>query len=737
MVQRIKLFDGTIALFDDDASPAYVQQKIKEYEAKQQPSQSLQPRNRTDTQSLPVDGASADFNNQNSKELNSKKWNQIINENPAFFGLGVAKNVFFDPLDNFVNTAKQPSASSNIPDFVSFNPRSTIGSQTGYDTLSIGDKIKVNIGMFLSSDDKQRMGVLKSAFGDKVNFRNTKDGVLATFTKDDGKTFDAFVNKKGWSSQDSASLLGTIIFNLPATGLIGKGGNLLGRVAVGAATNAATSAAQDLAVKAMGAKDSGISGDRALWSAILGGLFGGVAKSGDNLIASSKQLDDIGAPQTLQNVALTKTSRGWTPSNFWKKMSHAFGSAAEDGADDTMKALSNSLDDIAKAEGNPQAIYEAGEALQKGLANQRNAEFVFNGLPSWQGKAAALYDNVGIPMETRISMPQTKQAMEEILYNPSVSPAMTKMVNNPALLKILENLKNQKGQISYQEWRLIRSKLGDLLASDNAAQQLGSGAINKIYSAMTRDAETAAEALGKKQAFLNADSFYKEGMELWNGALKRLTKAETPEQAFLVLENSLYGTSSNAGRLQAVQKMLPPALWNDLKSSLIVRMGRNVEQGGEQAAFSATKYVKDYALMSPKAKDLLFGEGEVRSLMENLSKFFQSNVRSVKGALPLDKMAAGSNKLDFAVQGGGIAAMIYNLDRLVAGLGALGGWGLGKMMNSPKVLKILLSFAKQPFVPIPQTLNVATSSVRNSPFVNSNEPEDVMNYIESLNEAPQ
>ena len=282
---------------------------------------------------------------------------------------------------------------------------------------------------------------------------------------------------------------------------------------------------------------------------------------------------------------------------------------------------------------------EGGQAAQKGVAAfMGDKEAATPSLETavstptrdigFQNKASALYDAVPIADTTKMYQPETLKTLQGISSKFPSNPQFGATLQPSTFKKWLDLL--QRGgrdtatgqfkdpRLSWGEVKQFRSYVGQNMRNPPGELGVGPDDMRRLYGAVSQDMKMAATkgGPGALKAFNRANNYYSAGLDRIKNALDIIDKADSPEKAYYALTRmaSERGKGADIAALTRIMRSLPEEARGDIASTVIRRMGlpnagavANAAHGGEGAGFSINTFTTNFAALSDKAKDVLFG----------------------------------------------------------------------------------------------------------------------------------
>jgi hypothetical protein len=270
-------------------------------------------------------------------------------------------------------------------------------------------------------------------------------------------------------------------------------------------------------------------------------------------------------------------------------------------------ALDRSVDKV----GVPTTNTGAGEAAQTGAK-----AFV----EDFQDKAEELFTSVDskIGRNTFVTAPKTIGALQDLTRYSSKYPNIDRFLKTPNFGRLLKDLEvdGALNALPYEALKELRSGIGRSIGKLNGPMSsLPEAELKRLYGVLSEDMRSVAAGAGDDalKAFERANKFYSAGMDRINGALKRITKADTPEKAY---DNILSLTTADSPRgstaqLQQIKVSLPKEQWSTVSSTILRKLGearvgqRGAPDASDFAEFSPSTFLTNWNKMDKGAKTVL------------------------------------------------------------------------------------------------------------------------------------
>ena len=250
-----------------------------------------------------------------------------------------------------------------------------------------------------------------------------------------------------------------------------------------------------------------------------------------------------------------------------------------------------------------------------------------------------------------------------------------------------------KETLPYQSLRELRSKVGSML--DNAlVSDIPTGELKKLYGALSRDLEAAANQAGAGKEFARQNVYYSARMDRIESVLdKVIGKGKTAEDIFKSFAPS---DPDAANKVRAVMRSLEPAERQVVSEAIVNRLGRATpgrqDEFGEK--FSSETFLTNWNKLSGGAKAQLFPDGRMRESVDSIAKA-SASIREGGKVFSNPSGTAGSFAAATVYLSPVVAASTGSAIPLAAAAGAAGSAYLGaKLLTNQKFVEWLAAAPK-------------------------------------------
>jgi hypothetical protein len=347
-------------------------------------------------------------------------------------------------------------------------------------------------------------------------------------------------------------------------------------------------------------------------------------------------------------------------------------------AERTIDQLGSKADEVARGYGGASSIHEAGETARDSIKNWITGES--------KATAAKLYDRVDSLVDPNIKTPlsATQNAVAEIAAKRSSAGLST----GKATDAVLEAVQRADG-LTYEGVKTLRTNVGEMLKGGILPEGMSGSELKTIYGALSKDLESSIQAAGGTKAaaaFNRANQYYKLASDRRSQLAKIVgSDGNAPAETVLNRLEAMAGSSSRAdlSKLMQARKAIGSEDWNEIASTLVTRLGRDVE-----GDFSPQRFVTAYGKLSPAGKNILFRSGGKSDLASHLDDIAKVSSRFKE----LQKFANPSGTARAAFGGSmGTGAVVAPLLVLKA---VVGGRVLASILSKPATAASVAKLAR-------------------------------------------
>lgn len=416
-------------------------------------------------------------------------------------------------------------------------------------------------------------------------------------------------------------------------GVLSSAGRLLG---TGLATGAPTSRAVQTAAPAIEAAKE--------------------IRPGQQVVAAANRLSETGAPvqvpRAVASDSMSVQQAGAATSNI-----PFAGTPLVKAAENTISQLGAKADEVSQGFGSGKSVAEAGDTARTAVKDWITGESAAN--------ASKLYDRVDSLVDPNVKTPleATRGAVADIAAKRSAAG----LSSGKATDAVLEAVQRTEG-LTYEGVKTLRTSIGEDLARGILPEGVSAGELKNIYGALTKDLEASVQAAGgpKASAALSrANNYYRLASERRESLAKIVgSDGNAPAEAVLSRIEAMAGSTSRAdiSKLVQARKAIGSEDWNELASTIVSRLGRDVE-----GQFTPQRFITAYGKLSDAGKSVLFrsgGKSELASHLDDIAKVSSRFKELQKFANPSGTARAGFGGL---IGAGAFAEPITTLTTVLGG----------------------------------------------------------------------
>lgn len=379
-------------------------------------------------------------------------------------------------------------------------------------------------------------------------------------------------------------------------------------------------------------------------------------KPGQQVAAAAQRLSQTGAPVQVPRAVATDNMPIQQVAAAASNVPIA-GTPLVKAAESTINQLGNKADEVAQGFGGAPSIHEAGDTARGAIKNWITGESA--------NTASKLYDRVDslIDPNVRSELNATRGVISDIAAKRSAAA----LPSGKATDAVLEAVQRPEG-LTYDGIKTLRTSVGEMLKGGILPEGMSGSELQSIYGALSKDLESAVQTAGGSKAsaaFNRANQYYRLASER-RASLAKIVGADGNASAESVMDRimAMAGSSSRAdtSKLMQARKVIGADDWNEIASTVVSRLGRDVE-----GDFSPQRFVTAYNKLSPAGRNILFrsgGKSDLASHLDDIAKVSSRFKELQKFANPSGTARAGFGGL---IGTGTAVAPLLVLKSLVGG----------------------------------------------------------------------
>lgn len=306
-----------------------------------------------------------------------------------------------------------------------------------------------------------------------------------------------------------------------------------------------------------------------------------------------------------------------------------------------------------------------------------------------------------VPQGYAVEPTNTHAALAGLTAPVKGAEATTGALVNPKMAAIRDNLAKDlqanNGQIPFHALRDLRSRVGAML-DDSLITGIPGGELKRLYGALSKDMEAAANAAGAGKEFARQNNFYAARSDRLDMLEKVIGK--TPEDTF---RNFMPKDPEAVTKVRQVMRSLTESERETVTDAVVNRLGRALpgKQDMTGEMFSTETFLTNWNKMSPGAKAQIFPDAAMRKNLDALANV-SDDIRAGAKVFANPSGTAGATApygIGYLAASGAWDFVTGNVPGAVAKLGTagslLGGAYIGsKMLTSPKTVEWLARSSK-------------------------------------------
>lgn len=301
---------------------------------------------------------------------------------------------------------------------------------------------------------------------------------------------------------------------------------------------------------------------------------------------------------------------------------------------------------------------------------------------------------------------------------------------------ITANRPTEGGQLSWADMNRFRSIVGEIIGQPGVTRD-GSdiAALRKLYGALTTDMEATAAQQGPR-----ALTEFRRATQFWRGREARIDDVfatllgkdgnRSDEAVFKQINQWAQNSGGDFGRVARTIRSMPEDEANTVRATIVQRMGLAParRQDVTQEVFSPAEFAAQWNGMAPRAKSVIFPNQQHRQDLDKLAMLMDG----MKQANQYQNFSNTSLGVNVTTQG---AIAYANLPMAITL--ALGQFGAGKLLASPRFARAIASTVRLPEQVAPRKLSEQLKVVAAREPLIANDVRAVADYVsKTLSQSP-
>lgn len=337
-----------------------------------------------------------------------------------------------------------------------------------------------------------------------------------------------------------------------------------------------------------------------------------VLTPGQEVAAAADRLSQAGAPVQIPR-AVTSDSMAVQQAGVGTSNFPVAGTPLVKAAERAIDQVGAKADEVVQGYGSGASVAQSGDTARLSIKD-------------WiQGKSAdtskKLYDKVDTLVNPDVKTPldTTRSVVAEIASKRDAAG----LSSGKATDAVLEAVQRADG-LTYEGVKTLRTNVGEMLKGGILPEGVSGSELKQIYGALSKDLESSIATAGGPQAsaaFNRANKYYNLVSERRESLAKIIgADGNAPAETVFGRIEAMAGSTSRAdiSKLAQARKAIGSDDWNELASTVVNRLGRDVEGN-----FSPQRFVTAYGKLSDAGKQVLFrstGKSELANHLDDIAR---------------------------------------------------------------------------------------------------------------------
>lgn len=427
-------------------------------------------------------------------------------------------------------------------------------------------------------------------------------------------------------------------------------------------------------------------------------------RPGQQVVAAADRLSTTGAPVSVPRAVASDNMAVQQAGAAASNVPFA-GTPLVKAAENTINQLGNKADEVAQGYGGGASVAQTGDTARGAIKDWITGESAAN--------ASKLYGEVDEFINPSVKTPLN--ATRDVVADIATKRSAAGLSSGKATDAVLEAVQRSEG-LTYEGVKTLRTSIGETLKGGILPEGVSGSELEKIYGALSKDLATSVQAAGgpkASSAFERANQYYRLISDRRESLAKIIgADGNAPAETVFSRLESMAGSTSRAdiSKLAQVRKTVGASDWNELASTIVSRLGRDIEGN-----FTPQRFITAYGKLSPAGKDLLFksgGKSELANHLDDIAKVASRFKMLQKFANPSGTARAGFGGLI------GTGAFIEPLSTLTT---VLGGHAVARALARPAAAASIAKWsrANEALVRAPNAAKVAAINSASRNLINT------------------
>lgn len=367
------------------------------------------------------------------------------------------------------------------------------------------------------------------------------------------------------------------------------------------------------------------------------------------------------------------------------------------GAENAIKQLGAKADEVAQGYGGGAPIAQSGDTARSSIKDWITGESAQTSTKLYSKVDALVNPDVKTPLDA------TRAVVADIATKRDAA-ALSSGKATDAVLQAVQRLDG----LTYEGVKTLRTNIGEMLKGGILPEGVSGSELKNIYGGLSKDLETSVAAAGGPRAsaaFDRANKYYRLASDRRESLAKIIgADGNAPAETVFGRIEAMAGSTSRAdiSKLAQARKAIGAGDWNELASTVVSRLGRDVE-----GHFTPQRFVTAYGKLSNAGKGILFrstGKTDLASHLDDIAKVSSRFKELQKFANPSGTARAGLGGL---IGAGAFTEPLTTLTTVLGGRAV--ATALARPASAASIAKI--SKSQQALVTSPTPSKVAAYSL--------------------------
>jgi hypothetical protein len=419
-------------------------------------------------------------------------------------------------------------------------------------------------------------------------------------------------------------------------------------------------------------------------------------KPGQEVAAAADRLSQSGAPVQIPRVVTTDNmavqQAGVGTSNI-----PVAGTPLVKAAEKAIDQVGTKADEVAQGFGGASPASGAGDTARSAIKDWITGESAKT--------TSDLYKKVDTLINPDVKTPL--DATRDVIADIATKRSAAALPSGKATDAVLEAVQRADG-LTYEGVKTLRTNVGEMLKGGILPEGVSGSELKQIYGGLSKDLGTSVAAAGGPKAsaaFDRANKYYGLVSDRRESLAKIIgADGNAPAETVFSRLEAMAGSSSRAdiSKLAQARKAIGADDWNEVASTVVSRLGRDVEGN-----FSPQRFITAYGKLSDAGKSVLFrstGKSDLASHLDDIATVSSRFKELQKFANP---SGTARNSLWAGLGGGLVAAPLTTITTVLGGRAV--AMALAKPASAASIAK--LAKAQQAVAVTPSASKIAAYSL--------------------------